>query len=46
MEFLNYYIDVSKIVNDRETEVGEKKENQDFIDDTEIKNDPSDYYGL
>ena len=43
MEFINYYADFSDSDNNSESE---NKEDQDFIDDTEIENYPSDYYGL
>ena len=46
IEFVNYYAEVSKSNDDSKLDVEENKEDQDLIDDTEIKNNPSDYYGI
>lgn len=43
MEFINYYADVGDRDSDSEAELRENKEGQD---NTEIENNPSDYYGL
>ena len=46
MEYINYYADVSDSDSGSEAEVKKNKEDQDFIDDTEIENNSSDYYGM
>lgn len=43
MEFINYYADVGDRDSDSEADLRENKEGQD---NTEIENNPSDYYGL
>ena len=47
MEFINYYTYLSGSYSDSDhTDIRESLQDREFIDDSDIENNPSDYYDL